>query len=435
MTFKKLIAVCLSALIAVVFSGCASFDVQNLLLAPKLEGDMYPVQQALEDAVGDSITLKYPISGEYRSSFVLKDLNGNGSEEAIALYSVTTDNTVTMHINVIAETGDKWESQGDLSVVGNDVESISFSDLDGDGNLEIVVGWMIFGLVDKQVGVYSFGEGGLVQRAMEKYTNFTSVDLNNDNVNDLAIIYLNSTEKTALARVFAFNKSGINEIGSVGLDGGVSSYSEPVLSKLVDTTPALYIDAVKGSGTLTEIIWFDDGKLHSLYDTEKQETFATYRASSVSAYDFNADGVLDIPLLEILESTAELNDADKVYYTNWTSFGKTDSKTLASTFMNYTDGYCITVPEKWKSKLYLTRKIESRLRVFYSFEPATKTYGDELFSIKAVATADYDGEKYEKDGYTRLEQNEGIVYLVKVANGNDLNITEQSVKEIFSIIK
>ena len=118
MTFKKFVALCLSALIALVFSGCASFDVQNLLLAPKLEGDMYPVQQALEEAVGDSITLKYPVSGEYRSAFVLKDLNRNGYQEAIALYSVTTDNTVTMHINVIAESGDGWESKGDLSVVG-----------------------------------------------------------------------------------------------------------------------------------------------------------------------------------------------------------------------------------------------------------------------------------------------------------------------------
>lgn len=435
MTFKKIIALCLSTLLIFAFSGCASFDVQNLLFAPKLEGDMYPVQQALEDAVGDAITLKYPISGEYRSSFVLKDLNRNGYNEAVALYSVTTDNTVTMHINVIAESGDGWESKGDLSVVGNDVESISFADLDGDRNLEIIVGWMIYGLVDKQVGVYSFGKDGLVQRAMEKYTNFTCVDLNSDKVEELAIIHLNSTEKTASARVFAFNESGINEIGSAVLDGGVSSYSAPVLSTLKDSTPALYIDAVKGSGMLTEVIWFDDGKLQSLYDTEKQETSATYRASIVSSYDFNGDGALDVPLIEILESTAESSDADKVYYTNWTSFSKNEVYTLASTFMNYTDGYCLRVPEELKNKLYLTRKTESRLRVFYSYNPETKEYGEELFRIKAVTTADYDSSALQEEDFVKLEQNEGIVYLLKITENNDLGISEQTVKELFNIIK
>lgn len=435
MTFKKLIILCLSALLMFVFSGCASFDVQNLLSAPKLEGELYPVQQALEDAVGDEITLKYPISGEYRSAFVLQDLNRNGYNEAIALYSVTTDNTVTMHINVIAESGDGWESKGDLSVVGNDIESIAFADLDGDRNLEIIVGWMIYGLVDKQVGVYSFSKDGLVQRAMEKYTNYTCVDLNSDRVDDLAIIHLNSTEKAASARVFAFNDNGINEIGAVGLDGGVSSYSDPVLSTLKDSTPALYIDAVKGSGMLTEVIWFEDDKLQSLYDREKQETSATYRASTVSSYDFNQDGAIDIPLLEILESTAELNDADKVYYTNWTSFGKTGAETLAATFMNYTDGYCLKVPFEFKNKLYLTRKTESRLRVFYSFNPETKEYGEELFRIKAVTTADYDSGNTKDEGFIKLEQNEGIVYLLKLEENNDLGITEQTVKELFSIIK
>ena len=103
MVFKKYVAIVLSALLIFTLSGCDSFitGADELLLAPMLEGAMYPVQQALKDAVGDKITLKYPSEGEYRSAFVMKDIDGNGTEEAFAFYSTTEDSAVTMHINVI----------------------------------------------------------------------------------------------------------------------------------------------------------------------------------------------------------------------------------------------------------------------------------------------------------------------------------------------
>ena len=141
MALKKLIMLILSALLTFILSGCDAlmFNADELLLSPMLEGVMYPVQQALEDSVKDKITLKYPVSGEYRSAFVMKDIDGNGVDEALAFYSTTADSTVTMHINIIEFNGE-WESKGDLSLVGNGVESVSFADLDGNGRLEIIVG-------------------------------------------------------------------------------------------------------------------------------------------------------------------------------------------------------------------------------------------------------------------------------------------------------
>ena len=111
MNSKKIIALVLAAVLALFFAGCSPMEtnVENLIVPPKLEGEMRPVQEALEASVGRDITLRYPVSGEYHSAIVMKDLNGDGTDEAVAFYSTTADSTVMMHINVIAKGQEGWQ--------------------------------------------------------------------------------------------------------------------------------------------------------------------------------------------------------------------------------------------------------------------------------------------------------------------------------------
>jgi hypothetical protein len=437
MAIKKVITICLSALIALTFTGCSFIgsSVDELISAPKLEGDMHPVQNALEDYAGNEISLKYPVTGEYRTAFVLKDLNGDGKDEAIAFYSTTVNSAVTMHLNIIAQNGDRWQSRGDLSVVGTGVESISFSDLDGDGTQEAIVGWMIYGSTEKQLGIYTFDGNTLVQRALEPYTTFVCADLTGDKINDLSVIYLNTAASTATAKLFSLSSDGIIAQGTANLDGGVSSYSIPAVSTLKGGIAAIYIDAVKGNGMLTEIIWYKDGALHSLNQNSSQEEGATYRNSSVASRDYDGNGVIDIPVSELLISTAEFSDSDKAYYTNWCEFDGEKLHLQASTFMNYSDGYSITVPEKWKQKLLLIRKTEARMRFFYSYNPATKESGKEMFRIVAATVPDYIAGAYSAQEYIMLDRTDNLIYLAKIIPENALGITEKDAREMFSIIK
>ncbi len=434
MAFKKLIVCIMSALLALTFTGCDGFmrSADELLLSPKLEGDMYPVQQALEEAAGDKITLKYPTQGEYRSAFVMKDINGDKNDEAVAFYSTTEDSAVTMHINIIEKTDDKWESKGDLSLVGNGVESVSFADLDGNGKLEIIVGWYIFGMTEKQVGIYTF-DGKLSNRAVEPYTNFSYADLTGDKRDDLIILYLNSSEKLASAKLISLLDSGVTESETVALDGGVTSYSAPVLSKLSSGEPALYVDAVKGNGMLTEIIWFENGTLHSVHDDG--ENSSTYRDGNTACRDFDGNGVIDIPVTELLKSTEKMAENDKVYYTNWSEFDGKKLKINLSTFMNYNDGYSLIVPKNLRQKMLVLRRVESRTRIFYSYDPQKELVGGELFRLATISVAEYNAELYEKNGYIVLNKTDSVVYAAKIIPDNEFGLTNEDITEMFAVIK
>ncbi len=433
----KLISLVLAAFLCLGMTGCDTIgsDVDKLISPPKLEGDLYPVQQALEEYAGDNLVLKYPISGEHRSAFILKDLNGDGTDEAIALYGITGETSLSIHINIIAESGDEWKSMGDLSLIGSDVESVTFADLDKDGTLDIIVGWIVYGTVDKKVGVYTFDGTTFIQRALEPYTNFLCADLNGEGTEDLVVIHNNTTEKTAGAKVFSLSKEGILELGSVALDGGITSYLSPVVSTLVDGTPALYIDALKGSGIITEIVWFKEGSLNGVFDPSTPDLSLTYRTGTVSSRDYNGDGIIDIPLMELLESTADLPDNDKVYYTNWSSFDGNNFHIKSSVFMNYTDGYSITVPTELKKNIFLLRNTETRIRTFFRYDPKTQTAGEELFRLLAANPADFESGKYANVGYTLLHRTDSLAYLVMVNPENTLNLTVESVFEMFDTIK
>ena len=436
MRIKRLVAIIMAGIMAFALSGCGPLEtnIENLIVPPKPEGDMRPVQEALEASAGKGITLRYPVEGDYRSAIILMDLDGDKENEAVAFYSTTADSTVMMHINIIDKDEDGWKSKGNMSLVGSDVESVSFDDLDGNGSLEIIVGWLVYGTVDKKVGIYAFDGKGILQRALEQYTTFTTVDMTGDGRGELTLLYLDSAHKLANAKVITFSEAGVVEIGNLPLDGGVTSYSKPILSTLSGGTPALYVDAVKGSGMLTEVLWFDNGAFKTIYDPAQPTAAPTYREGTVASRDYNGDGVLDIPRSEILLSTADLADADKVYFTNWSDFDGLSFRTLSSTFMNYSDGYSLTIPAEWKDRIFLIRRTEARMRIIYNYDPEIKQAGEEIFRITVVTDREYAEKDYSAEGYFLIANKNGLVYLSMIDVDNRLGITEETVKTMFTLI-
>ncbi len=436
MKVSKILRIFAAILCVFMLSSCTEFDdsAKSLLKAPRQE-ELYHIQKALETSAGSDITLKYPTSGEYRSAFILKDINGDGEEEAIAFYSKTVEETVTMNINVIASNGEEWESRGNSNIVAGGVEKVVFCDLDGDGRQEIVVGWTIFGTVDKQLAVYSFDGEGLKKRAGEKYSDFLCGNLTGDDKNELIVLGINSTDKSTFAKVFSLSEKSIFELGAVQLDGGITSFYTPVLSKLSNSKPAVYVDAVKGLGVITEILWFENETLKHLKSKDEAEESVTFRTTLATVKDFNADGILDVPISEILKSTEKNEEIDKVFVTNWSNFDGKNFNTVASAFMNYSDGYYLTISPQMLDKIYLARKTDSRLRIFYSYDLKTSIQGDEVFRIMAVDKNIYNEEIYKGQNYENIYETDKFIYLIRVQKDNPIGMTNEILKSSFGVLK
>ena len=84
-------AAALCVAFCLLLTGCSipmqeeTVQVEELLRAPRLAGDYGALQTALNDWLGESAQLKYPLQGELLSPFVLQDLDGDGQQDAVLL--------------------------------------------------------------------------------------------------------------------------------------------------------------------------------------------------------------------------------------------------------------------------------------------------------------------------------------------------------------
>ena len=436
--WKKSFLCVLCAGLCGILSGCqfVASNVDSLLSPPKPTGDLYPIQRALEQSVSGEITLKYPTEGDYRSAFILEPLTESGAVDAIAFYSTTLDKAVTMHINLIRYIDEKWVSVGDASIVASGVEKVLFSDLDGDGTKEILVGWNIFGTVDKQLSVYSYKDGALQPRLQEKYTEFLSCDLNEDQRDEVFLATLNTSDKTASAKLYTFTGTGVSELGNCQMDGGVTSYNTPIVSRLSTGRTAVFLDAFKGTGMLTEIIYFENNQLKDpIYNPETRESGRTYRPSTVSCTDIDANNIMELPMLEPLAGMEQYSEADRVYVTKWCAFNGKDLLVVRSAIMNYLDGYALNLPDRWKGVITMTRRTEDRLRIISLWDAEQSAVGAELVRIQVVSENDWDSPTYDRKAFFEITRGDGIVYVAAISSytGSE-RITADELKKCFERI-
>lgn len=431
---KTIIAVILSAGILLSVSGCKpiSTDTDSLMTPPAYAKDLKDIQKVLYGSVGDKFTLKFPTGGDYRSAIVQEDINGDGVTEAFAFYSTTVDNTVTMHINMIVKSDGQWVTAGDVKCVASGVESVEFVDMNGDGVKEVLVGWSVYGSLEKSIGVYSVSDNRLSQSLLEQYTKYICRDFDGDGVSELLVIYLDSAAGKSTAKLIKITQNGVDELGKAEMDGTVNSYSTPLIADLDSGIKYIYLDAVKGNGMVTEVLVTDGKSLtNPMYDEVAGMTAQTYRSSGVAIRDIDGDGLYEIPIPQILTKTND-SDSDNIYKTQWYGFNGTGLELKLSALMNYTDGYFIVIPQKWEDKISVVRSTAERTRIIRRYDEETGVSAEELVRILVVPTT---AENVDVTGYTEITRTKDYIYYSKISGYvGEQAITEEELSGLFNIL-
>ncbi len=434
-----LAAVCVA--VSLVLSGCSGLDLtaDDFITPPRANGEMYDIQQTLEKSVTSDYSLKYPTAGKHRSAYILTDLTGSGNKNfAIAFYSTSeAENTILMHMNLMKKVDDDWITLCNTAVNASGVEKVEIIDFNGDGIKEITVGWNIYGAMDKKMNVYTLKGAKLVSLLQQEYTNFICCDLKGNGKDELFLLDHDPDAATAIVTLYSFGKDMVLSSPNCNIDGAVTSFNEPIISKMANGIPAVYIDAVKGTSMQTEIVFLRDGELLApMYQSGLQTLSPTYRDTTVTCFDVNSDGYLDIPSIEPTESFAVDISTDELSpVTRWRTYTGSDFAETMVTLMNYTDGYYVDIPNRWLNRITITKKIESRLRIIYLWNVTDNSVIGELVRIRAIPEKEWDIENNGFNEYTEITRSEGVVYaamLGKSDSEESIDITE--LKERFHVI-
>lgn len=455
---KKWICGLLAAVCCLSFSSCnyLNSDMDGMLRPPKPTGELYEIQQALEKNVVGGILLKYPQTGDYRSAFILHDSDGDGEDEALAFYileSEQADKTAKLHVSLIDRADGVWKPMTELLLSGT-VNQVSFADLDGDGRDEILIGWTQYTTLEKKLSAYTLREGGLIQRIQENYTQYAVCNLiPGRSQPQLLLFNLSTADKAASAKLISLGMSGVQEEGTVSLDGTVTSYQAPRAGRLKDGTPAVYVDAYKGTAAMiTEIVYYTEviqeseenlqpmSRLVSpFHDNVTRVNDITRRPAAVSR-DVDGDGVLEMPLMTPLPGYDSTADSEKLYLTTWRNYDGKRFTNVYSAFMDYENEYFLRFPSQWQgdSTVNVTVGAQSsnKQRSFYVWNPVGKNREEELLTIQLVSEQEWEArDREEWAGYIELAHRSDLYYVGKIiASTGVYALTEQTLRECFGLI-
>ncbi len=371
-------------------AGCSlGADVEGLMRPPRSTGEQEAIQSALEDDLGGAsgYTLKYPKSGEYRSAFIFRDLNGDGEKEALAFYQPGGE-TRNIHINMLQKVEGEWISISDTEGASTDVEEVFFGDLDADGIQEVVVGWNIYNVSDRQLTLYSLIGGQFTKWYEGLYSALLITDLTADSRDDLLVLQTDATGEGPHASLWSAvrgegGETVLSELGTASLDSTIQQFRSLQTGALSGTLTGVFVDAVRSSGGLvTELLYWDGKRLFApLHDESTGLTQLTYRDTAIPSMDVDGDGQVEWPSCQAFAGTEEAG-ADAPLKTDWMGWdyeSGTASRKFSSV-VNLRDGYLLRLDDAWEGRLTAAYDKEESVLSLYDITGEKK----EILALRTI---------------------------------------------------
>ncbi len=432
-------------LIAVLSLGGCKFSVlsaDKLLRPPKSGAE---IEDALEKYAGESIVLKNPVSSttDYSSSITLVDLDYDTTEEAVAFYS-TTSNETSVHMNILKHIGDEWVSIGDFSGYGSNIESLSFRNLSkGINQYDIVTTWSY--IDSKVMTIHKLvGEGRRADLRLvcdESYETMGYVDVDRDGFYEIFLINGDFSDKTKVptAKVIRIDKYDVLNIGMISLSreivGFVNSICQETNNEDIPMiavydyfntdglygTDAIYWDAQRSSLSVMHV------------DKSTNSAFSTLRALPILSGDINADTFVEIPVQEniIGSSLNEKRYNSALTYTKWCSLiPENDGIKLEQSGgyrLYFTDKDYLEINESLLSDITVFRNTKTDVWNIMTYD---KEHLEESKMLVSVCNINFEEiDEYISSGYKQLSSNSTdnkiIVYKI-TDDGKNIGFVESN---------
>ncbi len=307
--------------------GCAvaTPSVEDLLRAPILSGDYSDIQTALMERYDSTVQLKYPTEGELLSPFAFGDWDGDGAQEAVALFTIEGTTNVLVGILKQDDAGE-WQVIGTANGLSDTVTTLAFASMQEGDAQQIVATFQAQGA--QYLAVYDYQDGWLTTVFQQPYNQYLMEDITGTDTDDLILI--STSEGGALQmELFTFTGDGFTTMLVPSFN------SEPFTSYLsIATTKGSYsrqylmIDGFVGEGqttVTTELLWYNtvSGTFEraTLAGTDDLFNDAKRYSADLISQDIDGNGVVDVPVQYSAEGGV-LNhvQTSPVYLIAWMDF-------------------------------------------------------------------------------------------------------------------
>lgn len=352
-------------LLCIVLAGCtAAFPsdktpVEELLRAPRLSGDYGDVQSALNDWLGQSAQLKYPIEGELLSPFVLQDLDGDGQQDAAVLYTTAQSPNVCIAILQKNDAGE-WKVRQNVEGLAETVERVSLAQLQSGEERQLVVGYTA-AQGDRYLAVYSYKNGQLLVILEQQYEQYLVEDITGGGNQDLILMSPQETGSVQIELLTVDRDGTFQQVAVMGLSAdrfsGCASVAAGVGS---DSKHYLVLDGytgISGNNLATVLLRFDE-TLRQMVPATRISADNLYTASlrnvpGLFSRDLDRDGIVEIPTQPDEAGLMNLSQSRRMDFIVWMDYTNRKPEKSFGLLDEETNCY-IELPMEWEGNLKLT---------------------------------------------------------------------------------
>ena len=350
-------------LLCLLLAGCSmpgeQVQVEELLRAPKLSGDYGDVQTALNDWLGESAQLKYPMQGDLLSPFLLQDLDGDGRQDAAVLYTTAQSSNVCIAI-LQKDDADIWHVRQNVEGLADTVESVGLAQLQPGDATQLVVGYTA-AQGDHYLAVYSYTDGVLSTILEQQYQQYLVEDITGGGNQDLILMSTLEDGGVQIELLTVDKEGSFQQVAVMGLSANRFAGCASVAAGVgADGRHYLVLDGwtgISGNNLASVLLRFDEDTQQMVpadqISTEKLYTASLRNVPSLVSQDLDGDGIVEIPTQPDEAGLLNMSQSRRMDFIVWMDYTSPHPEKSFGLLDEETNCY-IELPMEWGGNLKLT---------------------------------------------------------------------------------
>ena len=350
-------------LLCLLLAGCSmpgeQVQVEELLRAPKLSGDYGDVQTALNDWLGESAQLKYPMQGDLLSPFLLQDLDGDGRQDAAVLYTTAQSSNVCIAI-LQKDDADIWHVRQNVEGLADTVESVGLAQLQPGDATQLVVGYTA-AQGDHYLAVYSYTDGVLSTILEQQYQQYLVEDITGGGNQDLILMSTLEDGGVQIELLTVDKEGSFQQVAVMGLSANRFAGCASVAAGVgADGRHYLVLDGwtgISGNNLSSVLLRFDEDTQQMVpadqISTEKLYTASLRNVPSLVSQDLDGDGIVEIPTQPDEAGLLNMSQSRRMDFIVWMDYTSPHPEKSFGLLDEETNCY-IELPMEWEGNLKLT---------------------------------------------------------------------------------
>ena len=438
--------------------GCsAGFFSGDLLTSPRLTDEQTEIYNALTASAG-RVDLRYPHTGSYRSAFVIRNIDGEPTDEAIVFYEQNKTDTAkepgaqdgnavgNLRVSFLDkdENGD-WKATYELPAAGTEVESVAFSKLGSDKE-KLLISYSVLGSSDKIMSVIDYENGVATQLGTVGYSSYIMLDNLTESGEYLACFNRDGAKKSANMTVY-----GCSDGKTLGMIYPVLSFGNGVTDfdritsanclLLGKKMPCIAVDYLISENYYGTTVLYYNGSSFATAETTVRYGADTNYSRHVNGYtpklssqDIDGDGIIDIPATSPLPGYENLSFPEQICAVRWYKQNCSKIELTAYTFVDPQRNFMLTFPGRWVGMVTATVNTEDNSVTFWKYEGDIKENEYALLTIKTVLKSDTsaqsepDTQSALRDGFRLFSDDSEKTIYYKSIMYEGLSLTDDEIE-------